>query len=102
MHLSYEVPSTDFSVCVTKPGNIPIVYYVLHNGFIQNEILTENTICTANNVLIGSDVTNLTSQGPVVISKGHTSVIAPKGAIVKNHFEVKKGATLNICPTMDE
>ena len=102
MQLDYETPASDFSVCVTKPGYVPIVLYVFHNGYLQNEILTENSICISNHVMVGSDVTILKPEGPVVVEKGKTSLIGPQSVTINNNFKIEKGAELYIGPVEEQ
>lgn len=77
------------SVAGTQPRIENIVY-------IQNEVINSNRTVTANNVMIGINVTPNASQGPVVITAGTTNIKAYNEAIINGVFEVKKGAVLNI------
>ena len=50
----------------------------------------------SRNVVIGKDVTNIKSHGPVVIKNGKVGINFQKEVFIKNNFEVKKGSTLII------
>ena len=51
---------------------------------------------TGTDIYIGKDVTNATEEGPVVIESGSTTFDATNSVTIKNGFECKKGATLEI------
>lgn len=93
---SFDIPSADCSVCVTKPGYVPYIINVVHRDYIQNEVITGNNIIISGNVIIGKDVTNEVSQGPVTIENGRTYIVPSNGVTIKNSFTINKGATFEI------
>lgn len=72
------------------------VYYVLSNDYIQNESIPSNRIYLSDGISIGSDVTPLQGNGPVTIEGGKTIIYNPSVTMIKNDFEVKKGAIFEI------
>lgn len=92
-----QVPiSMDYSICVTRPGYKPYIVYVLSNDYIQNESIPSNRIYLSDGISIGSDVTPLQGNGPVTIEGGKTIIYNPSVTMIKNDFEVKKGAIFEI------
>ncbi len=63
---------------------------------IANDDLQGNRTVTGKNIYIGSDVTRSKPEGPVVIESGNTTFDATNTVIIKNGFECKKGAILEI------
>ena len=57
---------------------------------------TDPMIIETGHAMIGSDVTNKVTQGPVVVNSGNTMVKASQGATVTKDFEVKLGAEFTI------
>lgn len=95
----YELPPVSCSVCITKPGYVPFTFIVNRDGYIQNETLeTENRLYIADVLNIGRNVTSEKPYGPVTIQSGSVDFIGINKVYIKNDFEVKKGATLNINP----
>ena len=89
---------TDVSVCITKPGYIPFFVVCGDGGavFVQNEVISGNYSVAGSNVLAGSDVTSQIPHGPVVIKNGNVNIHATNRVILKNDFQVRVGASLNI------
>ena len=86
----------NYSICVTKPGYVPYVVYVLKDNFIQNDTITDNRIYISDPTSIGSDVTPQQENGPVAIEGGKTIIFNQSGIMIKNDFEVKEGAIFEI------
>ena len=89
----------EYSVVVTKQGYIPYNYIfgVNHGVYIQNESFNANTEIENTNVYIGKDVKPLENQGPVTIGeRTSVKIKANNGVLIKNSFEVKFGAELEI------
>lgn len=84
-----------FDSCITKPGYVPITM-VCDKTYLQNKTLTGSKTYSTSNVMIGSDVTNIVSQGPVTINSGSTIVRASEGVTITKDFEVKNGAEFMI------
>lgn len=84
-----------FDACITKPGYIPITM-VCDKTYLQNRTLTGSKTYATSNVMIGSDVTNIVSQGSVTINSGSTIVKASEGVTITKDFEVKNGAEFMI------
>lgn len=83
------------TVCITKPGYIPYIASYGQTVYIQNETESHDIHIIANEVNIGRDVTNTKTHGPVVIESGKTNIKSNQ-VIIKNNFEVKKGASFEI------
>ena len=86
----------DIKICITKTGYIPYIFTFSKAQYIQNETFTENSSIFANEVYIGSNVTLQKEQGPVYIKNGKTSIKSTKGVTIKNDFDIKRGASLDI------
>ena len=92
-----QVPiNMDYSICITKPGYKPYIVYVLSKDYIQNESISSNRIYLNDGISIGSDVIPLQGNGPVSIEGGKTIIFNQSGTMIKNDFEVKKGAIFEI------
>ena len=88
----------DCMVCITKPGYIPFIGRVGNSVYIQNEAISGDLDIIAGTAYIGKDVTNERPEGSVEIDSGKTSIKFINDVIIKNDFEVKNGATLEIIP----
>jgi len=84
-----------FDVSINKPGYIPYTT-TYSDTYLQNITMTGTKSYETGNAMIGSDVTNRVSQGPVVINSGNTTIKATKGATITEDFEVKSGAKFTI------
>lgn len=92
------IPDINCSVCLTRPNRKPLIFNIFRSGFIQNQNISDDTFCINDNLQIGRDVTTQWSQGPVIIEKGNINIRSRSGVTIKNGFEIKKGATLEILP----
>ena len=79
-------------LCITKPGYIPYSIPITDNLYIQNETISSDTYFIANNVMIGSGVTNQIQQGPVNILQGKVTIDNCTEVTIQGEFEVKEGA----------
>ena len=88
----------DYQFCVTsnEKGYIPLHIEDLVNTYIQNKTYTGTNSISRKNIIIGKDVTSLKAEGDVIIERGSTTFNATNSVTIKNGFECKKGATLNI------
>ena len=84
-----------FDVCITKPGYIPYTT-TCGDTYIQNKSMDGTRIYKSSNAIIGSDVTNIVMQGPVVINSGNTTVKVNQRATITKDFEVKPGAEFTV------
>ena len=94
--LLVDIPSSTYRICITKPGFIPFIVDVHNQQYIQNERFEGNHIFIADETHIGYDVMPNQNMGPVSIQNGHFQIINRGGVIIKNGFEVKKGAEFKI------
>ena len=91
-----NVPSS-VSACVMKNGYTPSLYYINDNEtIIQNKIISSNDTYISDSIKIGKNVSNNIEEGPVSVDKGTTTIKASNGVLIKNNFEVKRGAKFNI------
>ena len=93
-----DIPVTS-TICITKQGYVPKIFKLVKDNhlYIQNETIEDNVIINANQVDAGHDVTTEKEEGPVVIENGtNVKIHGSNGVYIKNSFEVKKGATLEI------
>ena len=86
----------DCFVCITKTGYIPYLARVGTSVFLQNETIKSDLRVFSTTTDAGSNVTTLKPQGPVSIEKGKLSVRSQGNVTLKNDFEVKLGAELEI------
>ena len=84
-----------FDVCITKPGYVPYST-TCGDTYLQNITLAGTKTYETGNAMIGSNVTDKVTQGPVVIQSGSTTVKASQGATITKDFEVKSGAEFTI------
>jgi len=84
-----------FDVCITKPGYIPYTT-TCSNTYLQNMIFAGTKTYETGSAMIGSNVTNKVTQGPVIINSGSTTVKASHGTTITKDFEVKSGAEFTI------
>lgn len=94
--VSLTLPFNTYNICVSKPGYAPYLMTFSNDHFIQNETFDGVTRIVADSVNIGSDVTTLRPQGPVIVNNGETSITTADGVMIKNDFEVKNGAVFSI------
>ena len=84
-----------FDVCITKPGYVPFIT-TCGDTYFQNITLTGTKTYETGNAMIGYDVTNIVSHGPVVINNGNTTFNARQSATITKDFVVKLGAKFTI------
>ena len=72
--------------------------FVLYSGtsYIQNTIITSDSIATGSVVYAGYDVTNDIQYGNVVVEDGGELRIKANETTLTNGVEVKSGGTLTI------
>ena len=97
---SYTIPTpTDNCFIVLDRTNyVPyVLYYDVDSHYIQNETITNDAYYHAYPIAIGYDVTTSQSYGPVTVESGNGLFINnSQGVTIKNDFECKKGAVLEI------
>lgn len=99
-YYDFSIPESisikDLRLCLIKRNHLPLIIDDIEGTYIQNEIYTENETVTGKNIYIGSDVTRSKPEGPVIIESGNTTFDATNTVTIKNDFECKKGAILEI------
>ncbi len=83
-------------MCITARNYKPLLIEDLIGTYIQNITYTGSNNISGKNIIIGRDVTPLKAEGDVIIESGSTTFDATNSVTIKNGFECKKGATLNI------
>ena len=86
----------EYSFCLTKKGYLPTLAVIGNTVHLQNETLSGKNNIIAYHTLIGSNVTNQTSAGAVIIENGLTVITSRNDVIITRDFEVKQGAELEI------
>lgn len=86
----------DYSICITKNGYVPYVARCGNNVYIQNQYIEKDFEVYSNKTCVGGDVTTFLPNGPVEISNGKTIIHGNNGVTLKNNFNVKIGASLEI------
>ena len=96
--LELDLPYSQYSICITKPGYIPYIITKEHGTeYLQNETIEDEYSINCNNVVIGSNVTTTIPEGPVILENGsEVDIHGITNVYIKNDFTVKQGATLNI------
>ena len=84
------------TVCITKPGFIPYVASFGDDTYLQNENIRHNQDVFSERTYIGRNVTTSRPQGPVTLESGKLTIRSSQSTTIKNNFEVKKGAELDI------
>ena len=86
--VSIDPITQSVSVCITKQGYIPRIFYLNSQDiFVQNEMLKNTSVYRGGRIFIGRNVTNLKEVGDVevvnanIIVKGHEINICP-GTII--------------------
>lgn len=98
----FQLSDGEYNVCITKNGYIPYnrIFSINQGVYIQNESLIADLDIMSPDVYIGSNVKPSDTQGPVTIEeRAHVKINASNGVLIKNNFEVKTGATLEITPS---
>ena len=65
---------TDVTVCITKPGYIPVVVDLKSELFLQNETISGTKEYKANVITIGSSVTSAKPKGNVIFKSGDITI----------------------------
>ena len=87
----------NYQLCITKDNYKPILITNLKsNVIIQNQTFNSTSIVTGDEIVIGSNISSAVEEGPVVIESGSTTFDATNSVTIKNGFECKMGATLEI------
>lgn len=94
-HATFDQIPSGCNVCITRPGYIPYIFDYHRLQIVQNNHWSIDKDIIADSVLIGSDVANYIDFGPVSIEGGKT-IISSNSLNIKNDFEVKLGAELEI------
>lgn len=100
LYYDFEIPQSlsikDLQLCLIKQNHIPVLIKEFNDTYVQNITYTGNQTITGKNIYIGKDVTRTKAEGPVVIQSGNTIFDAVNSVTIKNGFECKKGAILEI------
>jgi hypothetical protein len=92
--------ATDFIVTVTKPNYVAFTTEVHknigNNVYVQNQTFSTNTTITGDNIYVGNDVTDLESEGNVIVNGGKLTIQGNHRVFIKNGFKVHLGAQLKI------
>ena len=91
----------DYSICATQPGFKPFIVNIYRSGFVQNDIIANESIVWSNEAWIGKNVTTTKPQGSVVVEKDQMTIKTPNGVTIKNNFTLKEGASLIIDPNIN-
>ena len=83
-------------VAITQAEYVPAVFSVYPIDTLQNEFISEHSWVFSNCLQIGRNVTNTEEEGPVIIEDGNVTIRNNGELLIKNDFEVKKGASLLI------
>ncbi len=86
----------EYTYCLTKKGYLPTLAYIGNTVHLQNETLLGKNNVISYHTLIGSDVTNQTSEGTVTIENGSTVITSHNDVTITKDFEVKLGAEFEI------
>ena len=86
----------DCYLCITKTGYVPYIARVGSSVYLQNETIANDLHIFSTTTYAGHDVTISKPQGPVVIETGKVSIKSQGTVTLKNSFEVKTGAELEI------
>jgi len=93
--VSFDGLNGIYDVCLTKPGYIPYTT-VCGNMFLQDITLSGSKNFTTGSAMIGSDVTNKVSQGPVEVNSGSIHITANEGVTITKDFKVNQGAEFTV------
>ena len=93
---NFSSVNSDCYLCVTKPGYIPYIARVGPSVYLQNETIISNLPIFSTSTYMGSDVTTSKPQGPVTIEKGKVTNKSHGSVTIKNNFDVRLGAELEI------
>ena len=100
LYYDFNIPESvsmeDLQICITKKNHLPVIIEDIEGVYIQNEEYTGNRTFSGKNIYVGSNVTRSKSEGPVIIKSGNVVFDASNSVTIKNDFECKQGATLEI------
>jgi len=95
--LTIPLPNSDCDIAIDKHNYVP---YIIHYGsqYIQNETIMGRALYSGTPIQIGYDVTNSKAYGNVVVEPDSKVTIynGNGGVLIKNGFECKQGASLEI------
>lgn len=86
---------TDVTVCITKPGYIPVVVDLKSELFLQNETTSGTKEYKANVITIGSSVTSAKPKGNVIFKSGDIT-IKGKNVTIYGSTTINKEANVTI------
>ena len=87
----------NLQLCITKDNYKPLLVTNLKSQVIvQNQTFTSTSTITGEKIIIGRNISSAVEEGPVIINSGTTTFDATNSVTIKNGFECKKGATLEI------
>ena len=96
MTATFNNLTDEYSICITKPGYVPYIATCGNTVYMQNEIVNRDYEIFSSQTLAGRDVTTSKPNGSVEIRAGKTTIKSENGVTLKNSFEVRKGASLEI------
>lgn len=88
--------TNEYHLCFTRAGYIPSYAMIGNTVHVQNESIEGDFHVVANKVEMGRDVNESQEYGDVVICNGITKINSNSSILIKNGFEVRKGATLEL------
>ena len=87
----------NLQLCITKDNYKPLLVTNLKSQVIvQNQTFTNSSTITGERIIIGSNISSAVEEGPVIINSGTTTFDATNSVTIKNGFECKTGAALEI------
>ena len=87
--------NTEYKFCVKSSGYVPYRCIYGANVFLQNETLSRNMNVRSNGeIMIGSNVCNDRTAGPVVVESGNSVIKSHEGITITGDFEIKQGASV--------
>ena len=86
----------EYTYCLTKDGYLPTFAIIGNTVHLQNESFWGRCNVIAFHVQIGSNVTNLISQGAATVENGSTVITSHNDVTISGEFEVKPGAEFEI------
>ncbi len=95
--LTFPMDIDNYQLCITASENhIPALITDLASTYIQNVTYTASNNIIGRDIYIGSNINPIATEGPVVIESGSITFDATNSVTIKNGFECKMGATLEI------
>ena len=91
------LPTSHYSVCITRDGYVPFVADVLKQFYLQNETvgLSEERHVVTENAFLGSNVTDKELYGPVLIC-GKMTIHSSGGILLDKGTTISKGAEFRV------